>query len=71
MNGSVRSMGTGERMELHRSRIHGSDEHRNGVLRNLDVLLIRGGAMREAIIIGFFLLTAVLVWTIPRKGGKR
>ena len=58
-------------MELHRSRIHGSDEHRNGVLGHLDILLIRGGAMREAIIIGFFLITAVLVWTIPRKGGKR
>jgi hypothetical protein len=64
-------MGTGERLELHRSRIHGSDEHRNGVLRNLDVHLVRNGAMREAIIIGFFLITAVLVWTIPRKGGKR
>jgi hypothetical protein len=64
-------MGRSRLEKLVRADIHGSDEHRNGVLRNLDVHMVRNGAMREAIIIGFFLLTAVLVWTIPRKGGKR
>lgn len=65
------NMGRNGLEKLVRTDIHGSYEHRNGVLGHLDIFLIRSGAMREAIIIGFFLITAVLVWTIPRKGGKR
>lgn len=63
--------GRGNSMVMDRLGVHGCDEYRNGVLHTLDAHLVRGGTMREAIIIGFFLITAILVWTIPRKGGKR
>lgn len=32
---------------------------------------IRGGAMREVIIISVILILAVLLWQSPKKGGKR
>lgn len=41
---------------------------RYGVLSDLDRRLIRGGKMREAIIIGTILIIAVIIWR-PRKGG--
>lgn len=57
-------------MGLHRTGFYGDGSYRNGVLDNLDSR-VRSEPMREALIIGFFLITAVLVWTIPRKGGKK
>lgn len=52
------------------SRDHGSDKHRDGVLGSVDVFLLKGGAMREAIIISVILILAVWLW-MPRKGGRR
>lgn len=63
-------MGRGQHLELHRPDLYGGNEYRNAVLRNLDVHLVRGGAMREAIIISAILILAVIVW-MPKKGGKR
>jgi len=63
-------MGRGQHLELHRPDLHGGNEYRNAVLRNLDVHLVRGGRMREAIIISAILILAVIVW-MPKKGGKR
>lgn len=63
-------MGRGQHLELHRTDLYGNNKHRDGVLGNLDVFLIRGGAMREAIIISAILILAVIVW-MPKKGGKR
>lgn len=57
-------------MELDRACVHGDIGSRYGVLRNMDVHLVRGGPMREAIIISVILILAVIVWT-PRKGGRR
>ena len=62
--------GRGNGMELDRTHFHGDHEYRNAVLRTLDAHLVRGGAMREAIIISVFLILAVIVW-MPKKGGKR
>ena len=57
-------------LELAWPDLHGNNKHRDGVLGNLDVFLIRGGAMREAIIISAILILAVIVW-MPKKGGRR
>lgn len=57
-------------LELDRTDLHGGHEYRNAVLRNLDVHLVRGGAMREAIIISAILILAVIVW-MPKKGGRK
>ena len=57
-------------MELHRTGVYGSNEYRNAVLRTLDVYLVKGGPMREAIIIGVILILAVIFWT-PKKGGRK
>ena len=53
-------------MELDRTCIHGNNEHRNGVLRNLDAHLVRTGHMWTVIII---LILAVILWW-PRKGDE-
>ncbi len=58
-------------MVMDRPDLHGGHEYRNAVLRNLDVHLVRGGTMREAIIIGTILILVVIVWRKPKKGGKR
>lgn len=52
---------------LRRADIHGNGDVRYGVLAGLDVLAMKGGAMREAIIIGTILIIAVIIWR-PRKG---
>ena len=57
-------------MDMDRVGIHGNHEYRNAVLCNLDVHLVKGGAMRGAIIISVILILAVIVW-MPKKGGKR
>ena len=57
-------------MVMDRLGVHGCDEYRNGVLHTLDAHLVRGGTMREAIIISVFLILAVIVW-MPKKGGKQ
>lgn len=54
-------------MGLDRSRLHGNNEYRYGVLGNLDVHMVKGGRMREAIIISVILILAVIFW-MPRKG---
>lgn len=58
-------------LELARTDLHGNNKHRDGVLGNLDIFLIRGGAMREAIIIGTILILVVIVWRKPKKGGRK
>lgn len=63
-------MGRGQHLELHRTDLHGGHEYRNAVLRTLDAHLVRGGAMREAIIISAILILAVIVW-MPKKGGRK
>ena len=63
--------GKSNSMVMDRIGIHGSDEYRNAVLCALDANLVRGGNMREAIIIGTILILAVIVWHKPRKGGRR
>lgn len=62
--------GRGNSMELGWTYFHGNHEHRNGVLGHLDVHMVKGGQMREAIIISVILILAVLMW-MPRKGGKQ
>lgn len=67
MNGRRKS----NSMVVDRPSIHGNDSARYGVLRCLDAHLVRGGPMKEAIIISVILIIAVLLWSPPRKGGKR
>lgn len=57
-------------MELDRISFHGAHKRRDGVLGCLDVYLVRGGPMREAVIISVILILAVIVWW-PKKGGSR
>ena len=57
-------------MELVRTGVYGGIGNRYGVLRNMDVHVVRGGKMREVIIILIFLITAIIVW-MPKKGGKK
>ena len=57
-------------MELVRTGIYGGVGNRYGVLRGLDVHVVRGGKMREVVIILIFLITAIIVW-MPKKGGKK
>ena len=56
-------------MVMARTDIHGNNVHRYGMLGCLDVNLLRGGTMREAIIISVILIFAVLLW-MPKRGGK-
>lgn len=57
-------------MELDRTDFYGIGGVRYGVLRGVDVHMVKGGQMREAIIISVILILAVLMW-MPRKGGRR
>lgn len=66
MNGMGRRSHLGQ---LARTDIHGNNVHRYGVLGCLDVNLLRGGTMREAIIISVILIFAILLW-MPKRGGK-
>lgn len=63
-------MGRGNSLVMDRADLHGIVGDRHGVLRCLDVHMVRGGPMREAIIISVILILAVIVWR-PRKGGRR
>lgn len=56
-------------MDMDRANLHGAVGCRYGGLSILDIHLIRGGVMREAIIIGTILILAVIIWR-PRKGDK-
>ena len=58
-------------LELVRPGIHGDRCDRHGCLAYLDIRLIRGGSMREAIIIGTILILAVILWKPHKKGGKK
>ena len=60
----------GNGMELVRTGVYGGIGNRYGVLRHLDVHVVRGGKVREVIIILIFLITAIIVW-MPKKGGKK
>lgn len=55
---------------LHRPGSSCSGEHRDGVLEHLDRNLLRGGAMRELIIIAVILIIALIIWK-PRKGERK
>lgn len=63
-------MGRGNSLVMDRAGLHGDNEYRNAVLRCLDVHMVKGEIMREAIIISVILILAVIVWR-PRKGGRR
>ena len=54
---------------LGRSDHHGIGGTRDGFLRVVDAHLVKGGTMREAIIISAILIIAIWLW-MPRKGGK-
>lgn len=62
-------MGRGHLVKLDRLDLHGDRIDRSGILRNLDAHLVRGGPMREAVIIAGILILALILWR-PRKGGK-
>lgn len=55
--------------DLDRTRLHGNIDGRYGWLRNLDIHMVRGGKMREAVIISTILLLAVILWLPRQKGG--
>ena len=60
----------GNSLVVDRISVYGNHGNRYGVMRNLDVHMVRGGKMREAIIISVILIVAVIIW-MPRKGGKQ
>ena len=66
--GNVGRLRTGNNLVLRRADLADRGGCRYGVLSDLDRRLIRGGKMREAIIIGTILIIAVIIWR-PRKGG--
>ena len=49
--------------------LHGTINDRYGWMRNLDVHMVRGGKMREAVMISAILLIAVIIWKPRQKGG--
>ena len=53
-------------MVVDRSDLHGRDVVRFGVLGVLDRNLLKGGVMKEAIIISVILIVAVVIWA-PRN----
>lgn len=54
---------------LDRTDLYGSRRGRNGPLASIDFRLIRGGKMREAIIIStIMILTVIMWWPKERKG---
>ena len=68
-NGKMGRLRRSDGLVLDRPYLHGDGGYRYGLWANLDRNLIRGGKMREAIIIGTILILAVIIWR-PRKGGK-
>lgn len=52
-------------LELDRTRIHGSSGDRYGVLRGVDVHMVRSGNM--GIVVGI-LIIAVIIWWPKKKG---
>ena len=65
---NVGRLRTGNKMDVCRAGLADRGVDRYGILSDLDRRLIRGGKMREAIIIGTILILAVIIWR-PRKGG--
>lgn len=49
--------------------LHGTSNDRYGWMRVMDVHMVRGGKMREAVIISAILLIAVIIWKPRQKGG--
>lgn len=66
----MKHVGGSNSLVMDRSGLHGDNEYRNAVLRCLDIHMVKGGIMREAIIISVILILAVVIWR-PRKGGRR
>lgn len=57
-------------MGLSRVGVHDYRGYCDGVQSGIRFRMIRGGRMREAIIIGTILILAVIIWK-PRKGGRK
>ena len=55
-------------MVMDRADLLGSDITRNAVLLNLDAHLVKGGKMRELMIITLILILALFIWA--QKGGR-
>lgn len=55
-----------ESFVLDRTFLHGNVGRDYGVFSSLDVHMVKGGEMREIIIISIILILAVLIWR-PRK----
>lgn len=53
-------------MVVGRTDLHGDNVNRYGVLGGVDRNILKGGSMREAIIISAILILAVILWA-PRK----
>ena len=49
--------------------LHGTINDRYGWMRVMDVHMVRGGKMREAVMISAILLIAVIIWKPRQKGG--
>lgn len=58
--------GKSNSLVMDRTCVHGNISNRYGVLRGLDIHMVRGGHMREAIIISVILIIALIIW----KPGK-
>lgn len=59
-------MGRSKHFQLDRTDLHGNDVDRYGVLGGLDRNLLKGGNMKEAIIITTILIVALIIWR-PKK----
>lgn len=59
-------MGRSKHFQLDRSDLHGLRVDRYGVLGVMDRNLLKGGLMKEAIIISVILILAVILWA-PRN----
>lgn len=60
-------IGKGNGLVMDRTRIHGSNNNRHGVLRVLDENMVRGGNMGIVVVI---LIITIIVW-YPWKGGRK
>lgn len=60
-------MGRSNGFQLDRSDLHGLRVDRYGVFGILDRNLLKGGYMREAIIISIILIVAVIIWAPKKK----
>ena len=59
-------MGRSKHMVVGRTDLHGDNVNRYGVLGGVDRNILKGGNMKEAIIISAILILAVILWA-PRN----